>query len=72
MFSKKGKPLVYTYFKSAPVDTGTLNRKDTTSLFDFQDKLKKLKHFQTVYKNMEGLELHFKKQLEKVFGSLTA
>jgi len=69
-FKKSGKPLVYTYFKDAAISTSKLNRKDAISLFDFQDKLKELGHFQTVYKNIEGLQLHFNRQLEKVLHRL--
>ncbi|NOQ25006.1 MAG: GTP-binding protein [Bacteroidales bacterium] len=69
-FKKTGKPLVYTYFKDAALNTSALNRQDSNSLFDFQDKLKELRHFQTVYKNIESLQLHFKKQLEKVLANL--
>ncbi|MEL7423326.1 MAG: hypothetical protein AAFN81_10070 [Bacteroidota bacterium] len=69
-FQKTGKPLVYTYFKDASISTSSLNRKDANSLFDFKDKLDELGHFYTVYKNIEGLQLHFKKQLEKVLPRL--
>ena len=69
-FKKTGKPLVYTYFKDSAISTGALNRRDSNSLFDFQDKLKELEHFYTVYNNIEGLQLHFKKQLEKILPKL--
>lgn len=65
-FKKTGKPLVYTYFKDASIATSSLNRRDANSLFDFQDKLKELGHYHTVYQNIEGLQLHFKKQIEKI------
>lgn len=69
-FKDTGRPLVYTYFKDADINTRTLNRRDANSLFDFQDKLKELGHFQTLYKNIEGLQLSFKRQLEKVLPKL--
>ncbi|AUP79786.1 leucine-rich repeat domain-containing protein [Flavivirga eckloniae] len=69
-FKNTGKPLVYTYFKEATIESGTLNRRDANSVFDFQDKLKELGHFYTVYNNIEGLQLHFKKQLEKIMDKL--
>ena len=65
-FQKTGKPLLYTYIKEAPIHRSDLNRQDVNSLFDFQDRLKELDHFYTTYENIEGLQLHFKKQLEKV------
>ena len=69
-FQKTGKPFVYTYFKNANIKSGTLNRQDANSLFDFQEKLKELGHFQTEYENIDGLQLHFKNQLEKVLPKL--
>ncbi len=69
-FEKTGKPLVYTYFKDAAITTGSLNRRDANSLFDFQEKLKELGHYHTVYKNIADLKLHFKNQLEKVLPNL--
>jgi internalin A len=65
-FKVTGKPRVYTYFKNADMKTGDLKREDTKSLFDFQDKLMELGHFQTGYKNTEALVLHFFNQLEKL------
>lgn len=69
-FKDNSRPLVYTYFKDAAITTGSMNRKDATSLFDFQDKLKELGHFRTVYKSTEDLHLQFKKQLETVLPKL--
>ena len=69
-FKKTGKPLVYTYFKEAVVNSGSLNREDANSLFDFQDKLKELGHFYTAYKSVEDLQLQFKGQLDKVMPGL--
>lgn len=69
-FKDTGKPLVYTYFKDAAITTSSLNRRDTMSLLDFQDKLKALGHFQTNYSNTQDLQLKFKKQLEKVLPRL--
>lgn len=62
-FKSTSKPFVFTYFKDAPNSAG---RDDLTSLWTFQDKLKALGHFQTVYKNIEGLQLHFGQQLDKL------
>ena len=68
-FKKTGKPLVYTYFKDASIKTGQIT-KEFQSLLKFKEKLKKLGHFETIYENIEGLQLHFKNQLEKILPSL--
>ncbi len=65
-FQKNSKPLIYTYFKDAPIQTGTLNQKDISSLFSFQAKLAELGHFYTKYKNIEDLKYQFGNQLEKI------
>ena len=65
-FKATGKPFVYTYFKDAPITTGSADRKALASLWAFQDKLKALGHFQTTYRNVEGLQLHFSQQLDKL------
>lgn len=65
-FRATGRPLIYTYFKNAPILTGAANRRDMTSLWDFQDKLQKLGHFQREYANSDQLKLHFFEQLEKL------
>jgi hypothetical protein len=65
-FGQEGKPRIYTYFKNAEISIGDVNKQGLTSLWDFQEKLKKLGHFPTLYKNTEGLRLHFRDQLEKL------
>jgi internalin A len=65
-FKETGKPRIYTYFKNAPINPGDENQDDTNSRFAFQKKLRDLGHYQTVYKNTEGLILHFFNQLEKL------
>ena len=64
-FEATNRPFVFTYFKNAPA-SGSPNREDLTSLWAFQDKLKALGHFQTEYRNVEGLLLHFTSQLDKL------
>lgn len=68
-FKVTNKPFIFTYFKDAPISTGDANRNDLTSLWAFQDKLKALGHFQTVYQNIEGLLFHFSQQLDKLIAS---
>ena len=65
-FKNSGRPLIYTYFKNDNVKTGKLNRQDSNSLFDFQDKLSELGHFYTEFKNIDDLKYQFKNQLQKV------
>ncbi|MDY6933377.1 MAG: COR domain-containing protein [Spirochaetota bacterium] len=69
-FKKTKKPLIYTYFKNAPFNTGDLKEQDTQSIFAFQKKLKELGHYQTVYKNIDDLKLQFDEQLKKVLPGL--
>jgi len=61
-FSSGAKPFIFTYF-SPPT---TINREDLQSLWAFEDELKKLRHYQTTYKNIEGLREHFGNQLNKL------
>lgn len=68
-FKATGKPLIFTYFKDQRISTGGATpqeQRDLISLWAFQDKLKALGHFPTVYKNSEALLLHFSQQLEKL------
>jgi hypothetical protein len=60
-FNETKKPFVYTYFK----DTGDEKIREE-NLHLFREKLKALGHFETVYKNAEGLLLHFNGQLIKL------
>lgn len=64
-FKANGRPLVYTYFRNSQIDTGNISDSIRT-LLDFQDKLKKLGHFRTNYKNIEDLKLQFRNQLDKI------
>lgn len=68
-FKKTGKPLVYTYFKNAPIDAENITD-EIQSLLDFRKKLDALGHFRTIYKNIDDLKLQFKNQLEKVLPNL--
>ena len=65
-FKATKKPLIYTYFKDAATSTGSLDREDLKSLWAFQDKLKGLGHFYTVYKNVDDLKFKFDQQLNKI------
>lgn len=64
-FKKLKKPSIFTYFKDAPIRTGSLNKRDTLSLLNFEDRLREIKHFSTRYKSIEDLKYQFDMQLEK-------
>jgi internalin A len=64
-FQVEKKPLIYTFFKSAQIDTNSISR-EIISLLDFKDKLAALGHFYTSYDNIEHLKRQFKDQLEKL------
>ena len=66
-FKQAGKPRIYTYFHNVAAKIGSLDRKDMQSVWHFQDRLKELSHFQTVYETTEGLLLHFGEQLETLY-----
>lgn len=65
-FKVANKPLIFTYFKNAEIMIGSINQTDIGSLFKFQNKLRTLGHFQTVYKNIDDLKFQFSQQLDKL------
>ena len=65
-FMKTNNPLIFTYFKDAPITTGSANKEDIKSLWAFQEKLDKLGHFYSTYKNIDGLKYQFNGQLDKL------
>ena len=65
-FKATKKPLIFTYFRDNATSRGNATREDLRSLWAFQDKLKALGHFQSVYQNVEGLREHFGNQLDKL------
>lgn len=66
-FKSTNKPFIFTYFKDAEVSLGSINiNKDMLSLLNFKEKLDKLGHFYTSYKNIEEFQLKFSQQLEKL------
>jgi hypothetical protein len=68
-FQATRKPFIFTYFKDAPISTGSIDEDDLMSLFAFKKKLKALGHFVTVYQNIDALKLHFNQQLDKLVAS---
>lgn len=66
-FKNNGKPLIFTYFKDAEVShISSICKQDMQSLWAFQEKLKELGHFQTIYKNIDELKYKFNAQLDKI------
>ena len=65
-FQETNKPKIYTYFKNVERPLDEINSDDMKSLWDFQARLKELKHYQTKYLYTEELFNHFYDQLEKL------
>jgi hypothetical protein len=65
-FQDTGKPRIYTYFRKATVSTSDVNVDDLISLRDFKKKLAELGHFYTEYESTDGLQRHFRDQLDKL------
>jgi hypothetical protein len=68
-FKENDRPIVYTYFKNAPVRLGDLRKDDVLSMFNFKEKLNELGHFYTVYTDTHDLHLQFTNQLAKLTDS---
>jgi internalin A len=64
-FLSAKKPLIYTFFKNAPVNLENISD-EINSLLYFKKKLAALGHFYTNYDNIEHLKRQFKDQLEKL------
>ena len=65
-FKATNKPFIFTYFKDAEISVASANKKDLMSLWAFQEKLRALGHFYTIYKNVDELKLKFNQQLDKL------
>ena len=64
-FLNTKKPLIYTFFKNAPLNSGDIED-EIISLLNFKKKLATLGHFYTSYDNIEHLKRQFSDQLEKL------
>ena len=70
-FQETNKPLIFTYFKDAPVSVEKLNKDDIESLLSFREKISNLGHYRTKYRDVEDLQYQFKMQLQKlIFGDV--
>lgn len=63
-FMQKGKPLIWTYFKDAPIQVGAITE-EFSNLLRFKEKLTGLGHYPTVYRNIDNLKYQFRNQLDK-------
>lgn len=68
-FKSKGKPLVYTYFKDAPIKMSEITP-EIQGLLNFRKRLTALGHFFTVYNDTNDLKYKFGEQLTKLFPRL--
>jgi O-acetyl-ADP-ribose deacetylase (regulator of RNase III) len=69
-FNDKGRPFVFTYFKTEAITMENDDRRgELASLWKFQDKLKSLGHYQTKYKNVDDLKVQLGRQLDKLCDS---
>lgn len=69
-FKDKGKPTIWTYFKNAQIDTGSITDEINT-LLAFKKKIADLGHFYTEYTNIDNLINKFSRQLNLVLPSFT-
>src|SRR6185295_14726616 len=65
VFKETGKPLIWTYFKDAPINAGAITEEFST-LIAFKKKIGELGHFHTVYNNIDNLKYQFRNQLDKI------
>lgn len=65
-FQTKQKPFIFTYFKDAPINTGSITP-DFYSLLDFKKKISELGHFYGNYKDFNDLWNQFNKELDRLY-----
>ncbi len=71
VFKETGKPLIWTYFKNAPINYDLITEEIST-LLAFKKKVSDLGHFPTHYGNISELKYQFRNQLDKVLAKLGA
>ncbi|WP_372757456.1 hypothetical protein [Mariniflexile sp.] len=64
VFKDKGKPKIWTYFKNAQINTGSITDEINT-LLAFKKKIGNLGHFYTEYTNIDNLINQYRTQLDK-------
>jgi len=70
VFKITGRPFIWTYFKDAPVNMGSITEEIAT-LIAFKKKISELGHFHTVYTNIDNFKYQFRNQLDKILPKLT-
>lgn len=70
-FEAGGRPLIWTYFKDAPINPSSINPQTIKTLFDFKQALSNLGHFHQKYADSNDLLRQFGDQLNKVLSDLT-
>jgi len=65
-FKENNKPLVYTFFKNAPLNPKDIIQDDIDSLLGFKQEVRNLGHYITNYENIHDLKYQFKMQLSKL------
>jgi len=68
VFKDKGKPKIWTYFKNAQINTGSITDEINT-LLAFKKKIGELGHFYTEYTNIDNLINKYRSQLDKFLPS---
>lgn len=64
VFKNKGKPKIWTYFKNAQINVGSITDEINT-LLAFKKKIGDLGHFYTEYTNIDNLINKYRSQLDK-------
>ncbi len=64
VFKDQGKPKIWTYFKNAQINTGSITDEINT-LLAFKKKIGELGHFYTEYTNIDNLINRYRSQLDK-------
>lgn len=65
IFKDTGRPRIWTYFKDAPLNSGSITEEFNT-LLAFRKKISELGHFKTVYTSIDNLKYQFKNQLDDI------
>ncbi len=65
IFKAQGRPRIWTYFKNASIDVGSITNEINT-LLDFKKKLSDLGHFYTEYTSIDNLIVKYRAQLDMI------
>jgi len=71
-FKDRGKPRIFTFLKTEPVDLESLPDEELKSRSAFKKKLRDLGHFYTRYRSIEDLKLKFRDQIDRVIEEICA